>query len=50
MILVLKPGKSTQEATSYRLIRLLPILSKVFQKLLLKRQRTHPGKTNTNLS
>jgi hypothetical protein len=32
-----KPGKSTELAKSYRSISLLPILSKVFEKLLLPR-------------
>jgi hypothetical protein len=35
IILILKPGKSLNDPTSYRPISLLPILSKVFQKLLL---------------
>jgi hypothetical protein len=33
----LKPGKHPNELTSYRPISLLPIVSKVFEKLLLKR-------------
>jgi hypothetical protein len=33
----LKPGKPPNELTSYRPISLLPIVSKVFEKLLLKR-------------
>jgi len=32
-----KPGKPVNEVTSYRPISLLPILSKLFEKLLLKR-------------
>jgi hypothetical protein len=32
----LKPGKPPNELTSYRLISLLPIASKVFEKILLK--------------
>jgi hypothetical protein len=36
IILILKPGKPN-ELTSYRPISLLPILSKVFEKILLKR-------------
>jgi hypothetical protein len=36
-ILILKPGKPPNELTSYRPISLLPIVSKVFERLLLKR-------------
>ena len=36
VIMILKPGKPATEATSYRPISLLPVLSKLFQKLLLK--------------
>jgi len=36
IIMVPKPGKPVAEVTSYRSISLLPILSKVFEKLLLK--------------
>jgi hypothetical protein len=36
VIMVLKPEKPVNEVTSYRLISLLPILSKLFEKLLLK--------------
>jgi hypothetical protein len=37
IILVLKPRKLPNELTSYRPISLLPTVSKVFEKLLLKR-------------
>jgi hypothetical protein len=37
IILILKPGKPPNELTSYRPISLLPIVSTVFEKLLLKR-------------
>jgi hypothetical protein len=37
IILILKPGEPPNELTSYRPISLLPIVSKVFEKLLLKR-------------
>jgi hypothetical protein len=37
IILILKPGKPSNELTSYRPTSLLPIVSKVFEKLLLKR-------------
>jgi hypothetical protein len=36
IILILKPEKAPNELTSYRPISLLPIVSKVFEKLLLK--------------
>jgi hypothetical protein len=35
-ILILKPGKPPNELTSYRPISLLPTVSKVLEKLLLK--------------
>jgi hypothetical protein len=34
-----KPGKPPEEASSYRLIRLLLIMSKIFDKTVLKRLR-----------
>jgi hypothetical protein len=37
IILYLKPGKPPNEPMSYRPISLLPILSKVYEKLLLRR-------------
>jgi hypothetical protein len=37
IILILKPGKSLHALPSYRPISLLPIVSKLFEKLLLKR-------------
>jgi len=37
IILIPKPGKSADEVTAYRPISLLPILSKVLEKLFLKR-------------
>ncbi|KMQ86445.1 reverse transcriptase [Lasius niger] len=39
IILILKPGKKPEDVKSYRPISLLPILSKVFEKLLLSRLR-----------
>jgi hypothetical protein len=49
IITILKPGKPADEVTSYRPISLLPILSKLFEKLFLTRlqlllheQRTIP--------
>lgn len=37
VIMIAKPGKPVHEASSYRPISLLPILSKLFEKLFLKR-------------
>ena len=37
IILILKPGKDATQVASYRPISLLPTLSKLFEKLLLKR-------------
>jgi hypothetical protein len=37
IIFLLKPGKPPHELQSYRLISLLPVVSKVFEKLLLHR-------------
>ena len=37
IILIPKPNKPPESATSYRPISLLPTLSKVFEKILLKR-------------
>jgi hypothetical protein len=37
IITILKPGKTDDEVTSYRHISLLPILSKLFEKLFLTR-------------
>lgn len=37
IIMIPKPGKNSYEFTSYKPITLLPILSKIFDKLLLKR-------------
>lgn len=37
IIAILKPGKPINEATSYRPISLLPIISKVFEKLILQK-------------
>jgi hypothetical protein len=37
IILIPKPGKPTEDLSSYRPISLLPIMSKVFEKLLLDR-------------
>lgn len=39
VILINKPGKNATELQSYRPISLLPILSKLFEKILLKRLR-----------
>lgn len=37
LVVILKPGKPPNEASSYRPISLLPIVSKLFEKLILKR-------------
>ncbi|RZF44126.1 hypothetical protein LSTR_LSTR013198 [Laodelphax striatellus] len=37
VIMIPKPGKTPHEVTSYRPISLLPVISKLFEKLLLKR-------------
>ncbi|KAI5720084.1 hypothetical protein M8J77_001627 [Diaphorina citri] len=37
VIMIAKPGKPPEELTSYRPISLLPVLSKLFEKLLYKR-------------
>jgi hypothetical protein len=37
VIMILKPGKNLSEVESYRPISLLPIISKLFEKLILKR-------------
>jgi hypothetical protein len=37
IILILQLGKPSNELTSYWPIRLLPIVSKVFEKLLIKK-------------
>jgi predicted metallopeptidase len=37
VIMVPKPNKQLNEVTSYRPISLLPVVSKLFEKLLLKR-------------
>lgn len=41
IVMIPKPGKSPEEITAYRPISLLPIVSKVFEKLLLKRLLPH---------
>jgi hypothetical protein len=37
VIFILKPGKNLSEVESYRPVSLLPIMSKLFEKLILKR-------------
>ena len=39
VIMISKPGKPPHEVTSYRPISLLPVISKLFEKLLLKRMK-----------
>lgn len=47
IIVILKPGKPANQVTSYRPISLLPVVSKVFEKLFLK--RLQPIITDLNL-
>ena len=37
IIMIAKPGKDVNDITSYRPISLLPILSKILEKIILKR-------------
>jgi hypothetical protein len=39
VIMILKPGKSPYNVSSYRPISLLPVISKLFEKLFLKRMK-----------
>jgi hypothetical protein len=43
VIMISKPGKPANEVNSYRPISLLPVTSKLFEKLLLKRVRNDLG-------
>ncbi|PNF38441.1 hypothetical protein B7P43_G04015 [Cryptotermes secundus] len=43
IILILKPGKNPNSVSSYRPISLLPIISKLLERLLLKRIRSDPN-------
>jgi hypothetical protein len=43
VIMVPKPGKPAQETTSYRPIRLLPVVGKLFERILLNRIKEHLG-------
>lgn len=47
LVMVHKPGKPPNEVSSYRPISLLPVASKLFEKLLLK--RLHPLISSNNL-
>jgi hypothetical protein len=47
IIMILKPGKLLEEAISYSLVSLLPIMGKIFEKAMLKRLRPiHRRKLN----
>ena len=46
VIMIPKPGKPPHETTSYRPISILPIISKLFEKLLLKRLKPIIEKQN----
>jgi hypothetical protein len=37
IIMILRPGKPLEEASTYRLSSLLPIMSKIFKKAMLNR-------------
>jgi hypothetical protein len=43
IILILKPGKNPTSVSSYRPISLLPIISKILERLLQRRIRTDPN-------
>jgi len=43
-----KPGKPPHEAASYRPISLLPVMSKLFEKLLIKRLKPIIERKNPN--
>jgi hypothetical protein len=43
VIMIPKPGKPPNEKTSYRPTSLLSIVSKIFEKLLFKRQTNYRG-------
>jgi hypothetical protein len=49
IIMIVKPGKTPTEVTSYRPISLLPILSKIREKIILKRH-THSNRKQSNPS
>jgi hypothetical protein len=46
VLMILKPGKPPNKVDSYRLIPLLPIMSKLFEKLLLIRLKCTIPKKN----
>lgn len=46
VIMIPKPGKPPQDVTSYRPISLLPVISKLFEKLFLKRLKPIIAKKN----
>jgi hypothetical protein len=43
IIIIPKPGKNPNNASSYRPISLLPIISKLLEKLLITRIRSDPN-------
>lgn len=47
IIMIPKPGKDKTQVKSYRPISLLPILSKLFEKLLLEKIQPHLNQNNT---
>jgi hypothetical protein len=50
IIMIYKPGKPSNRVTSHRPISLLPITSKIFERLLLKRIQTDVDTNETNTS
>lgn len=41
VVMILKPGKPAQEASSYRPISLLPVVGKLMEKMILNRMQEH---------
>ncbi|GFR11049.1 RNA-directed DNA polymerase from mobile element jockey [Trichonephila clavata] len=46
IVLILKPGKDPTDPQSYRPISLLPVLSKIAEKIILARLNVHLDKNN----
>ncbi|GBP00744.1 Probable RNA-directed DNA polymerase from transposon X-element [Eumeta japonica] len=46
IVMISKPGKDVTQVTSYRPISLLPVLSKIFEKIVLKSLTPHIATTN----
>ncbi|GBP50343.1 Probable RNA-directed DNA polymerase from transposon X-element [Eumeta japonica] len=41
IVMILKPGKQIEEASSHRPISLLPLIGKLFERVILNRLRPH---------